>query len=234
MNMSAADAEREAEASREELSRTVEALREKIAPDHLMDEAARTISDAGGQLLAKFGEQVKSKALPLALVGIGVTLLIASNKNSSSDEAANRRTSAGGDLKKVAGDISDAVQGAVASGADAASSAMRQTTGKVAAAFNSASDAADDYGRQARRTASDLFDKEPLIIGGIGVLAGLALATALPSTAAEKRYLAPVRDKAATLAHQGLEDVKDAAQTAIDGVKDELQRGAERIADASG
>ncbi|WP_334165458.1 DUF3618 domain-containing protein, partial [Phenylobacterium sp.] len=64
---SAADVEREVEASREELERTVEALKDKMTPGELFNEASRAMGGAGNRMMMKVVDQAKENPVPVAL-----------------------------------------------------------------------------------------------------------------------------------------------------------------------
>lgn len=262
MNISSEEAERDVEVSRGELDRTVEAIKDKMTPGQLLDEATRTMGDTGAQIFSKFVDQAKENPMPLAVMGLGLAWLMSSNGKGGPARGSVRydggytgydaepaggglRDSIGGMAGKVrdaAGNLSDAVHGAADSASDTAG-AIRDRVGDAASgALLSAQDAATraqalageaadkavEYGRRAHQGVSDLIAKEPLLIGGAGLLAGLALGAAIPVTEAEKRYVAPAKDKVIDrtkeLAQGGLESVTEAAQAAYHAVKDELAK----------
>ena len=67
MTKTAADIEREVEASRSNLDRTVESLKDKMTPGQLFDETSRALGSTGQQVFAKFVEQAKENPMPLAV-----------------------------------------------------------------------------------------------------------------------------------------------------------------------
>lgn len=85
MTRSAAEVEAEVEASRNELDRNMEALRSKMTPGQLFDEAARMAGGTGQQVASKFVEQAKANPMPLAVMGLGLAwLMVSNNKQSAS------------------------------------------------------------------------------------------------------------------------------------------------------
>jgi hypothetical protein len=78
MTKTAAEVELEVEASRQDLDRTVEALKEKMTPGQIFDEASRAMGGAGNQILSKFVEQAKENPMPLAVMGLGLAWLMTS------------------------------------------------------------------------------------------------------------------------------------------------------------
>jgi len=84
MTKSSEEIEREVEATRGDLDRTVEALKEKMSPGPLFDEASRVMGGASNQLLTKVVEQARENPMPIALIGFGLAWLALSQKKSHS------------------------------------------------------------------------------------------------------------------------------------------------------
>jgi hypothetical protein len=269
MSISSEEAERDVEASRGELDRTVEALKDKMTPGQLLDETMRTMGDTGGQIFSKFVDQAKENPMPLAVMGLGLAWLMSSNGKGGAGRAATpyarsyagygdhsvgRSGCSGGGLRDAVGgmagkardaasNITGAAHDAVdtasdAAGAlrdrvgDAASGALHGAQDAAARAKAAAGDAAGkavQYGQRAQQGVADLMAKEPLLIGGAGLLVGLAIGAATPVSEAEKRYVAPIKDKVVdktkALAQDGLDSVNQAAQATYHAVKEELDSG---------
>lgn len=87
---------------------------------------------------------------------------------------------------------------------------------------------AADLGHQARRTFADVLDREPLVIGAIGVAVGAAIGALLPASELERQHLGStgeaLRDKASTLLDQGVAAAKNAAGEVYETVRDEADR----------
>jgi len=96
----------------------------------------------------------------------------------------------------------------------------------VGHAASSAAGAAANAGRTAQRTFIDTLEREPLIIGAIGLAVGVAMGAALPSTSVEDKTVGPLRDKVLDktkdAAQAGLDQVRGVAETAYDAVKSEI------------
>jgi len=265
MIKSSADVEAEVEASRNNLDRNVEALKQKMTPGQLFDEAARMLGASGQQVGAKFVEQAKANPMPLAVVGLGLAWLMVSNGKSHA--AAEPRSFAAADYGDYgdeggAGDglkektqqtaqslsdkahglgdaLKDKVAGARASAVDTARSAAQSLNGAAAEARDKAGLAA----QQVQRTFAQTLESEPLLLAGLGLIVGVAVGAAFPSTEAENRLMGEHRDhlvdKGKDLAQSGLEKAADAAEATYGAVKGELKNGdtdrqpAERLADAA-
>lgn len=76
------EVEAEVEDSRSNLDRNVEALKLKMTPGQLFDEAARMMGGTGQQVASKFADQAKANPMPLAVMGLGLAWLMMSNSRS--------------------------------------------------------------------------------------------------------------------------------------------------------
>jgi hypothetical protein len=228
MTPSSADLEAEVEASRSELDRNMEALKQKMTPGQLFDEAARAMGGTGQQVASKFMEQAKANPMPLAVMGMGLAWLMMSNQKSGSgvsvDTYAEPRSFAGGQgdatgssgltdkisdaasgigdkahsLGDKAKDLLGGAQDKVAGIGSSAAGAGRSAVHSVGAAASTAKDKAGQIGQQAQRTVMDMLESEPLLIAGIGLVVGAAIGAALPHTDAEDHLMGQARDKLLT------------------------------------
>jgi hypothetical protein len=250
-----AEVEAEVEASRNDLDRNVEALKQKMTPGQLFDEATRMMGGAGQQVAAKFAEQAKANPMPLAVMGLGLAWLMMSDHRSATEEARSftSGTSNTGGLGESASDLKDGVDGLkeraqalgrtaqdIASGAgdrfaQASASALdagRSAAESLSSAAASVRGKADGLERQARRTFADTLEREPLLLAGVGLLVGAAIGAVLPHTEAENRVMGEARDrlieKGKDLAQAGMEKTGAAAQATYGAVQAELQGAEDR------
>src|SRR6185436_15042391 len=79
-----ADVEREVEATRGQIDQTVQALKDKMQPRELFDEATRIMGGASNKVLTTVVEQAKENPIPIALIGAGVAWLALSQRRSRS------------------------------------------------------------------------------------------------------------------------------------------------------
>jgi len=208
----AAEVEREVEASRGELDRTVEALKEKMTPGQLFDEASRAMGGAGQQVLSKFMAQAKENPMPLAVMGLGLAwLMSSSNRNAYPNadfyEPRSFNTGSGGaELADAVGDklhaagerASDMMASArdkIANATPAGRYAGRDAAENLSAIASTALHKASDYREQAQRGVLDMLDREPVLIGGLAFVVGAAIGASLPSTATEDQMVGPARDR---------------------------------------
>jgi len=236
---SAADAEREVEASRSNLDRTVEALKDKMTPGQLFDEASRAMGSTGQQVFSKFVEQAKDNPMPLAVMGLGLAWLMSSSGHRSAPTYEPRSFSPAGDgagLGAKARDLGDKASGMVAgvkeklSGAAASVSESGQSAAQtLSSAASTAAEKAGQYRDQAQRSFSRVLETEPLLIGAIGLAVGAAIGAALPHTDVEDRAVGPLRDKVVEkgkeIAQETMEQAGSVAQAAYGAIKEELTAG---------
>lgn len=77
MSRRPAEVEREVEETRAHVDRTVEAIRERMSVDQLVEGTGRYLRDSGGgEIVARLGEQIRAHPVPLAMVGIGLAWLM--------------------------------------------------------------------------------------------------------------------------------------------------------------
>src|SRR5690606_19907418 len=132
----------------------------------------------------------------------------------------------------------DKVGSAYSSATDAASSAASAISDKASSAAGAVSDMASrsrqrmhdtrhyasdsmhNAGSRAQRMFSDTLDKEPLILGAIGLAVGAAIGAMMPRTRMEEEYLRPYAEKASDtvkdVAQQGMDQVRDVASKVYD------------------
>lgn len=245
MTKTSAELEREVEDTRGRIDRTVEALKDKMQPREMFDEATRMMGGASNKVLTTAVEQLRENPIPIALIGLGVAWLAISQtrRPSGSDggyrEAGYYPTYEGYDeeetLRAKVKAKADEAKAKLARTAEKAKSTLADAQhqaadgvsglrGKAGEYAHMAQDKAGEYGRAAKQRFDDTLDHEPLVIGAIGLAVGAAIGAALPSTPVERRYFGPARSKVADRAKASIDDVKDVAQRAYGQVKDELHR----------
>ena len=184
---------------------------------------------------------MRAMPAPLLLVGAGLLLSHTSGNGSGTADALQSRVrgaldtasetfdSATDDARRKVHDAQDYARRGVESVIDrataTASSLKDRVTGAADDASSAVRDAADtvksqaeDLAQQARQTVSDTWDKNPLLIAGIGLGIGAFIAAAFPSTKAEETMFGEASDalrrQADGVAAKGVE----AAKAAVEGV----------------
>ncbi len=243
MTKTSAEIEREVEETRGRIDQTVEALKDKMQPKEMFDEATKMMSGASNKVLTTAVEQLRENPIPIALIGLGVAWLAIGQTRRSGDTgyrgAGYYPTYEGYDteesLRAKVKAKADAAKAKLAAGAETAkhklsdvqhmaADGVSDIRGKAGEYAHLAQDKAGEYGRAAKRRFDDTLDSEPLVIGAIGLAVGAAIGASLPSTPVERRYIGPARAKVADRAKSSLDEVKHVAERAYGQVKDELHR----------
>lgn len=247
MMKSAADVEREVEASRGSLDRTVEALKDKMTPGQLFDEASRALGSTGQAVASKFMQQARENPMPLAVMGLGLAWLMTTSGNSRTGvsigpEPRSFAPESRHGLSTAAGEVGERVSHLAAGAKDALSHAAEAVTGagrSAAEGLGSTADAAlsraSAYRRQAQQGIGEVLEREPLLLGALGLVVGAAIGVALPHTELEDHAVGPFRDKVVekgkALAQETFEKAGDAAGAAYGVVKEQFAASGEEGSD---
>jgi ElaB/YqjD/DUF883 family membrane-anchored ribosome-binding protein len=246
MTRSSAEVEREVEETRARIDQTVEALKDRMQPNEIFDEATRIMAQTSNKVLTTAVEQLKENPIPIALIGLGVAWLAFSQtrrrtaadgtdyagsgyyptyEGYDEDEGLRAKLKAKTDAAKAKlAETAEKAKASLSGARTHAAEGVTQARGRAAELASEAQTRAGEYGRVARQRFDDTLDAEPLVIGAIGLAVGAAIGAALPSTPVERRYIGPARSKAAEAAKAQLEGVRDVAQRAYGQVKEELHR----------
>jgi len=90
---SAAEIEREISADRERIGEKLNAIQEKLTPGQLMDEALGFLKNSGGaEYIGNLGQTAKANPIPLALMGVSLSWLMAGGSSTTSSTTTTVRT----------------------------------------------------------------------------------------------------------------------------------------------
>jgi len=139
------------------------------------------------------------------------------------DAAEQAKSGVSSGLEAVRSRAAAAISDTTGSARAAASDTMTAATEAVSATYRSGIDAASRTGdqlsesfRQSRDSLLQTINSHPLVVGGVGVLIGAVIASALPVSQAENRLLGDTSDdlknRARDMASEGLEGAKTAAR----------------------
>lgn len=172
-----------------------------------------------------------------------------SNVGTGSSGTSGSGSSSGG-LGSAASSLADSVSGSVSGMAGRASDALASARSAVGEGLHEAGDRAQrtahdlrgagsetlgevrhsaaDVGYQARATFLDVLEREPLVIGAIGLAVGAAIGAFLPATEIEREHLGPageaLKEKADALVDRGMAKAKEAAAEVYETARDEADR----------
>lgn len=201
MNRSSQEIEQEVESARNELDRTVDALKDKMSPGQLIDEISRSLKGGGaGDMMENLGAQVRENPMALAMIGAGMAWLMlgkGETKSGGSAAATYQNTTLGAAPHSEASHMKEAIGAAGEKARHAAADAKTAVSGAVdhaVAGVQGLGEQAGAAGRRAARSFEDILQQEPLIIGALGLAVGVAVGAALPSTSLEDRTFGASRD----------------------------------------
>lgn len=143
MTKTSAELEREVEETRGRIDQTVEALKDKMHPKEMFDEATKMMSGASNKVLTTAVDQLRENPIPIALIGLGVAWLAISQ---------TRRHPAGGDGYQASGyyptyegyDEGESLRAKVKAKADAARAKLAETAERAKATLADAQHSAAD------------------------------------------------------------------------------------------
>ena len=181
---------------------------DRVAQDERVEAARRRVTDMAGSVTTRAGELASDVASRVGIGGgsageqpLGRTgnTMVDDNSRSSSDGWVHHAT--------------DMAQGAIRSARESGE-AMLNRAGVYA--NDGASRIADQMG--------DTFQRHPLVIGAIGVMAGALIAAMLPATRVEDEWFGDTRDalwqKAQEAGEQAFSQVREATTRAVEAATD--------------
>lgn len=249
MNRPSEEIERDVEAARGELDRTVEALKDKMTPGQLFDEVARSFKGgSGSEMISNLGSQVKENPMALAMIGAGMAMLMAGRKSPDpvvttgagldagygvepGDSALGTGSGRFGQAGEAGASLSDKAGDIASSLGEKASDLKHHLADGADHAIHGARQLgghAAHTGRKVQNTFESMMRDEPLIVGALGLALGVAVGATLPSTPMEDRTFGAARDDLVEAGKEKLEEVKDglkaSGSAAYEAVKDEADR----------
>ncbi len=142
------------------------------------------------------------------------------------DDYRSRPSSSSPGVLSSIGDAMSSMTEAVSSQAASLADNVRDTYSSSVDRMADMTDRAEDYTGRARIGLATLANEQPLVLGGLGLLAGAALAAMLPRTQMEADYVGAaaqqVRDQASSMASETMERAKSAASKAVEVVSEEF------------
>jgi hypothetical protein len=169
--------EREAEETRWQLAGTLEELRDRMTPGHLVDELVDyTRSGPAAEFLRNLGREVRENPMPLVLIGIGIVWLMATSSRTSRIAFA----SAADSVARAANDVGTATSAAVIRTSEWGQQTAARLTDRASNAASAVSDRTAELADRAREVSDGVAEAS--------AMAGAALEKAKrPFTSAPER-----------------------------------------------
>ncbi|CDX30227.1 conserved hypothetical protein [Mesorhizobium sp. ORS 3359] len=222
---SAAELEREAEATRARVVATADSIRDKMTPGQLFDEFTGLFRNGtGSDMLHNLKVQVRDNPLPLTVIGAGLAWLMLGSGASTASVGADGVTRRGPGLDHGAfgagmgsrvSDAADSAGEAAASVSGMASEAAGRVSDMASSAADtlaSSASATADLATSAGRSAHNLLQDQPLAAAVVGLAIGAAIGAMLPHTELEDEQLGGYREKLRDTAEETLKEGLDAAK----------------------
>ncbi|PBB17929.1 DUF3618 domain-containing protein [Mesorhizobium sp. WSM4313] len=244
---SAAELEREAEATRARVVATADSIRDKMTPGQLFDEfTGHFRGGAGSEMLHNLKAQVRDNPLPLTVIGAGLAWLMLGSGASATPAGTDGVTRRGPGLdhgafgagmgstaSDAAGSVAEAASGAagtVSGMANEAAGIVSNVASSAADTLASSAAAAADMATSASRSAHSLLEDQPLAVAAVGLAIGAAIGAMLPHTEVEDErfgtYRERLRDSAEDTLKEGLDTATQVAAEAYQSASDEAGRQA--------
>ena len=216
----------EIDRTRGEMDRTLSAIEHRLTPGQLVDQSIDYLRNSGAsEFVQNLGGAAKHNPLPVALVGIGLTWLMALGRQPAQHQGylGYGSESTGPGIREKAGGIAQGVS-------ERAGSAKQQLGEKMGSMRDRAgqmTETAREQLQRARGGVDYLVNEQPLALGAIGLAIGALFGGVTPRTRKEEEMMGEASrnliektkeagseqmEKAKATAREMAEDVKAAAQ----------------------
>jgi Protein of unknown function (DUF3618) len=177
---------------------------DRIAQDQRITAARRRVTGLASDVGNRAGELASTVAERVGIAGNGADRPLGYTGNPMVDEADTRTTSTG-----WVHQMSDMAQDAIRSARDSGGAVLDRT---------------QDQASRIADQVTDAFERHPLLIGAIGVMAGAMIAALLPATRVEDEWFGGARDelwqRAEAVGQEAVSRVRDTAVRAADAAAD--------------
>jgi hypothetical protein len=189
--------QRDIQHTRSEMSETLDAIRDKLSPGEILDQALTyfrnsnsenkaSMGETASQWASSLGETVKQNPVPVALIGAGLAWLMMGGSRHSARTGPDTRHD-----DTHAATVYDAYNAPLA-GTQEHSSRLRERVGETAEHLRHQ---ARQQGGKTKETFNYLRDEQPLVLGALGFALGAALGAGLPPTQREDELMGEARDQ---------------------------------------
>lgn len=222
--------ESEINQTRAQMDRTLSALERKLSPSHLLEQAMDYLRQNGSGITESLGTWVRHHPLPVAAAGLTMAWILLKPKSTSVDaDYEYSEEYADADPAEFSGFRYDRSQDRHAS-TQAHSQESKTINQGLRASARWPMEKAHESTHQLQRGLETMAYEQPLLLGALGIALGAAMGAALPESDSERQWLGPVRDqtvdKIKQEGKQAYEQVRDAAQRGVAGVKQAVSEAA--------
>lgn len=204
--------EREVDERRAHMGETLNALEEKLSPNHLIEQVLDYSRKNGGEFSRNLVNTVKNNPVPTLLTAVGLAWLMSGqNKSTPAYQTHSTQTHSTGD--STASRYGTHADTSTSHSAANIKHRAADMTSHLRDQAQQSSESLRHQGQRARAGFSQLLEEQPLAIGALGIAVGALLGGSLPSTQAEDRLMGGTRDK---LADKATHQVKETYEKAAD------------------
>lgn len=202
--------QREADAIRADMDRTLNALERKLSPKQLLDRSLTYMQANGGDVLQKIGATVNKHPLPILLTSAGLIWLAAANRSSGSKRQRWESPSAsprGGDFDPTSQSFASSSRlGGLKQRANRTLDATRQRASRTLSATRQRTHELGD-------NLNGLIREQPLVCGAIALAVGAIVGAAFPATQYERDLVTRAREAGESM----LDDAQAVASEQVTG-----------------
>lgn len=148
------------------------------------------------------------------------TANVATGTTSQVADAVRQGSAVVGDaISRTAGQAADAVSSAYGATTDVASRAADSISNTTRTTATALQNTGAKWGSTVQQNLSDLFDRQPLLLGALGLAIGAGIASSIPTTEVEKNVMGQTSDLIRDTVMEKAAQVKDRADAALKEVK---------------
>jgi hypothetical protein len=150
------------------------------------------------------------------------------NTSNSTSFGSGGSASAGTGFRASASALGEKVSETAGELSESAARTMHDLRDGAADSLSHASQAGADAAARAKSTFFDALDREPLVLGALGVAVGAAIGAMLPTTSVEREYLgdasSKAREGAGELVAEGIDKAREVGSDAYRAARNEADR----------
>jgi hypothetical protein len=175
----------EIERTRREMDGTLNAIEHRLTPGQLYDQGMQYLRNNGGtEFVTNLGNQAKRNPMPVALVGIGLAWLMATQKAGPGTEPEFESSGTEPEL-------------GLKQKAYRTKARLSETASAIGDRAAGMRDSAREQVDRARSGLDTMMREQPLALGALGLAIGALAAALAPRTRYEDRVVGPMRDEVA-------------------------------------
>lgn len=210
-----------------------------------------TVQNAGaGSFLDELQRAIQANPVPAALIGVGMLWMLTGGARTSAAaalfaDASSRAADASAAPRRALAQAADTATDSLSRAAEGAKDTLGKATGAVAAVAGQATESLADAGASVWRQASsagsgavrvggtiqsnltETFERQPLLVGVVGLALGALVASAFPRTRIEQEALGEHADAAQQRAKEFASDQADkltrVAKRTMEAVREEAE-----------